>query len=120
MRYNIVPVAKPRMTASDKWKKRPVVMKYWAFKDEYKRLGLWFPEDDACITFGIEMPKSWTQKKRHDMSYRPHKSKPDLDNLLKGLADAVYEGDSVISSYGRVEKVWSFTGYIEITQRNAV
>ena len=26
---NITPVAKPRMTQSDKWKKRPIVEKYW-------------------------------------------------------------------------------------------
>ena len=35
---NIVPVAKPRMTQSDKWKKRPVVQKYWKYKDDLKLL----------------------------------------------------------------------------------
>ena len=33
---NIQPVAKPRMTRSDRWKKRPVVLKYWQFKDALK------------------------------------------------------------------------------------
>ena len=31
-RYNITPVAKPRMTKRDKWLKRSVVEKYWEFK----------------------------------------------------------------------------------------
>ena len=35
---NIVPVAKPRMTQSDKWKKRPATDKYWKFKDDLKML----------------------------------------------------------------------------------
>ena len=29
MYYPVEPVAKPRMTRSDRWKKRPVVEKYW-------------------------------------------------------------------------------------------
>ena len=32
--FNVNPVAKPRMTQRDKWKKRPVVDKYYAYKDE--------------------------------------------------------------------------------------
>ncbi|HHE6457291.1 TPA: RusA family crossover junction endodeoxyribonuclease, partial [Proteus mirabilis] len=31
--FNIEPVPKPRMTQADKWKKRPPVLKYFAFKD---------------------------------------------------------------------------------------
>ena len=33
---NIVHVAKPRMTQSDKWKKRPATTKYWKYKDDLK------------------------------------------------------------------------------------
>ena len=32
---NIIPVAKPRMTQSDKWKKRPATEKYWKYKDSF-------------------------------------------------------------------------------------
>ena len=28
----ITPVSKPRMTRADTWKKRPCVLKYWAYK----------------------------------------------------------------------------------------
>jgi Holliday junction resolvase RusA-like endonuclease len=62
------------------------------------------------------MPDSWSKKKRVAMCGNPHQSRPDLDNLLKGLADAVYpEDDSMISSYGSIEKVWAEHGFIEIT-----
>jgi Holliday junction resolvase RusA-like endonuclease len=114
MRYNIVPVAKPRMTGSDRWNKRPAVMKYWAFKDECKRLKVTFPISGACITFGIPMPKSWSLLHKQAMVGGPHRQRPDLDNLLKGLADAVYEDDSVIDSCC-IAKVWAIEGYIEIT-----
>ena len=114
MRYPIVPIPKPRMTRADQWRKRKCVMQYWAFKDECRLKGLRFPSRGASITFGLPMPASWSAKKRDLLDGNPHQSKPDLDNLLKGLADAVYEDDSVISSYGRLEKVWAREGFIEI------
>ena len=33
---DICPVAKPRMTQSDKWRERPAVVKYRAFADELR------------------------------------------------------------------------------------
>jgi len=116
MRYDIDPQPKPRMVRSDKWKKRKCTQAYWAFKDECRIKHLTFAKRDACIKFGIKMPKSWPDKLKSIMCGLPHQSKPDLDNLLKGLADAVYpENDSMISSYGRIEKVWAYNGFIEIT-----
>ena len=37
-KIKIIPRAKPRMTRADTWKKRPCVVKYWAYKDELRRL----------------------------------------------------------------------------------
>ena len=34
--YNKKGMAKPRMTKSDSWKKRPVVLKYWEYKNDIK------------------------------------------------------------------------------------
>ena len=114
MRYNITPIAKPRMTQRDKWQKRKCVVKYRAFKDQCRILGIRFPTMGASITFGLPMPASWSRKKRAVMRGLPHQSKPDLDNLLKGLGDAVYpDNDSMISSI-TVSKVWSEKGYIEV------
>ena len=36
MIYDITPCPKPRQTQSDKWKKRPPVLRYRAFADEVR------------------------------------------------------------------------------------
>ena len=37
IRYPLTGMAKPRMTKADTWKKRPIVLKYWAYKDSIKK-----------------------------------------------------------------------------------
>jgi hypothetical protein len=46
---------------------------------------------------------------------RPHKNKPNVDNLVKGLMDAVYEDDAHIWA-AWFEKRWGETGLIEILE----
>ena len=112
MIYKITPIAKCRMTRSDRWRKRPCVMRYWKFKDEVKKLGIKV-EDHDTIVFHIPMPKSWSTIKREEMDGAPHKQKPDIDNLLKALLDALFDDDSHISAI-RVRKHWSTEGMIGI------
>ena len=69
------------------------------------------PESGAIITFGIPMPKSWSAKKRAAMISAPHKQKPDIDNLLKALLDAVYKDDSGIWQI-TASKRWAENGFI--------
>lgn len=110
--YSITPVPAPRQTRSDKWKERPCVMQYRAFRDEIRRLGVCVGSWDY-ITFILPMPDSWNQKKRNDMRDRPHQQKPDIDNLLKALLDAIHEDDSHIHSIGG-RKLWGDKGMIII------
>jgi len=35
--FNVTPIGKPRMTQSDRWKKRDCVVRYFNFKDEIRR-----------------------------------------------------------------------------------
>jgi Holliday junction resolvase RusA-like endonuclease len=71
--------------------------------------------------FDIPMPKSWSKKKRALMAGTPHTSKPDLDNLLKTVKDAlngvVWPDDGQIAKFGLVAKYWSHdpVGYIKLT-----
>lgn len=111
--YLITPCPKPRMTRADKWKKRPIVMRYRAFKDRVRELNVELPEANSHIIFNISMPKSWNPTKRLKMLLRPHQSRPDLDNYLKGLFDAVYKEDSHIWDV-RATKLWAEAGSIEI------
>ena len=113
MIYDIEPVAKPRMTQRDKWAKRPCVMKYRDFKDQVKLNRIDLPECGAHITFIVPMPKSWSKKRRAEMNLRPHQQKPDLDNFVKALLDAVYEDDAHIWDIWAT-KVWGYAGEIMI------
>lgn len=111
-RYYILPVAKPRMTRSDKWKKRDCVMRYRDFCDEARSLRLNFNSGDH-ITFVLPMPESWSVKKRKQTNGEPHRIKPDLDNLIKAVCDALYENDSAIWDF-RATKIWGERGEIII------
>lgn len=113
--YLITPMGKPRMTRSDKWKQRPEVLRYRAFKDEVRLNKVSLPESGYHITFVIPMPQSWSKKKKTEMNGKPHQQKPDKDNLEKALLDAIFEDDCLIWD-GRVSKVWGETGKIIIKE----
>lgn len=116
MSINIQPVAKPRMTRSDRWKKRPVVLKYWQFKDALKEKAEqknWNLSKDITIYFSIAMPKSWSKKKKKQMNKQPHQQKPDIDNLIKSVLDSLAEDDSYVYSVKAV-KSWSEKGNVWI------
>ncbi|MEN0629463.1 RusA family crossover junction endodeoxyribonuclease [Phytobacter ursingii] len=113
--YPIVPMGKPRMTRADKWKKRPEVMRYRAFCDEVRLRGVVLPESGAHVTFVLPMPASWSKKKRQQHNSQPHQAKPDCDNMLKALMDALYEDDAHIWDC-RITKVWGEIGQIIIRE----
>ena len=119
MNYDICPVAAPRMTQRDKWAKRPAVMRYQAYRDKVRLARMTIPQP-CRIIFWMPMPKSWSLEKRKNMLFSPCRSKPDLDNLLKGLLDAVFykqgDADKCIWSVW-CEKRWTDeTGHISIGQ----
>lgn len=103
--YFITPVTAPRMVASDRYKKRPEVLRYRAFQDEVRLRRVEVPSPGK-ITFYMPMPDSWSQKKRREWNGRPHLQRPDIDNLIKALLDSVFEHDSHIWSI-TAEKRWS-------------
>lgn len=116
--FHIQPHTKPRMTIRDKWKQRPVVVKYRAYKDQLnlmaKLKGFELPENGMGFVFIFEMPKSWSKKKREEMNGKPHKQTPDLDNIIKGFWDALAEEDkhlwkvSAIKRWGKESAIIVF------------
>ncbi len=113
--FLITPIAKPRMTRSDRWKKRPCVIRYWDYKTRLQaQLDLYgiVIEDVIKVKFGVPMPKSWSKKKKQEMQEKPHQQRPDVDNLAKGLMDSLFQEDSHIHTL-HAKKVWSDVGYIE-------
>ena len=118
MILDIPPCAKPRMTRSDKWKKRQSVLKFFAFRDAVRQyckthgVSLIYPSFD--IEFHVPMPKSWSKKKRELYHAQPHQQRPDLDNYLKAWKDSVFEEDSIVWRV-QATKLWTDrSGYIII------
>lgn len=113
MIYNITPVPAPRMTQRDKWAKRPCVMRYFTFRDEVKKLGVNVNESGDAIVFVMPMPNSWSKAKKKSYDGSPHQQKPDSDNLLKSLLDAIFKDDSHVWDV-RISKIWGIKGQIVI------
>ena len=115
MEYKITPMAKPRMTRSDAWRNppRPIVARYWKFKSWCVLEKVALPCYGSHVTFVLPMPDSWSEKKKKQFDGQPHTQSVDLDNLLKGLCDAIYGNDSVIYDI-HVTKRWGREGKIII------
>ena len=111
--YDITPIAKPRMTRSDKWKKRECVEKYWDFCNQVKLLDIKLWSSGSHIIFMMPMPQSWSKKKKKRYNHKPHEQKPDKDNLIKSLLDAVFKNDAHIWSH-KYTKIWGYLGKIII------
>lgn len=115
MLLNTAPCPKPRMTRRDKWAERPAVMRYRAFCDELRsEVNGWeMPASGVWLMFYIEMPKSWSKRKRAKMDQHPHQQKPDIDNLVKAFLDALHVDDSHIHDI-RASKTWSEVPGIQV------
>jgi Holliday junction resolvase RusA-like endonuclease len=113
--FRVVPMGKPRMTQRDRWKKRPAVLRYHAFKDELRVIVSQYPHLRSFIESGtisrlswtayLPIPESWPKRKKAAMAGVLHRAKPDRDNIDKALLDALFPDDSGIAS-GRIEKRW--------------
>jgi len=117
----INPQAKPRMVASDKWKKRLVVEKYWVYKqliklslNQEQQEILEKTEKFESIKFYMALPESWSKKKKKETNNKPHQQTPDIDNLLKGLFDVLMIEDKRVWRIRELEKKWSNKPRIEI------
>lgn len=113
---DINPCPKPRMTRADRWKKRPAVMKYWAFKDKLLLLCKEKPKGEVFLIFHVPMPKSWSQKKKDKMLGEKHQQRPDIDNYTKAFLDCLCEEDSHVW-HTDCYKYWAVEGSIEYETR---
>lgn len=117
---DIAPVAKPRMTRRDKWKPSKAAQKYFDFANKIRakaareRYAITLP---LSITFVIEVPKSWSKKKKEKHIGELKDSRPDLDNYIKAFKDALCKEDSWVSHYGEMKKIWGTESKIIIHQK---
>jgi len=114
--FDCNPVGKPRMTQRDKWADRPIVSRYYAYKDTLalQRRGWVMQRSGLHIYFCMPMPPSWSKRKTEKMAYSPHMQTPDIDNLVKAFFDALTLEDKDIWNL-QATKLWSKLGRIFIT-----
>lgn len=114
IKIQINPVPKPRQTRSDRFKQRPCVLRYRAFADELRlkcKLKGYELDSIMNVDFFLEMPKSWSEKKKQKMNGRPHRQRPDIDNLCKACMDALLKEDSAVYRI-QASKYWAREGSI--------
>jgi len=117
------PIGKPRMTQRDKWKNRPCVERWFAWKDQAASQLREAGGHPANVVKSLSWvanfvpPKSWSKKKREAALGQPHRSKPDRDNIDKAVLDSLFPesagGDSGIPS-GHLRKVWAPEASLEV------
>lgn len=89
-------------------------MRYRAFADELRlKVGSYTPGQHVIVVFTMPMSKSWSDKKKELMNGKPHKQRPDIDNLSKAFLDALCEDDSHVYWLEAV-KLWGYEGEIDI------
>lgn len=114
----IDPIPKPRMVYSDKYKKRPIVSRYWNYKDNLKDF-LDIKDIENIKKFGLDIvfimpfPLSWSKKKKDEYNNMAHQKRPDIDNLAKAFLDCVMDEDSAVWNI-KAKKIWSEKGKIII------
>lgn len=108
----ILPVPKPRMTHSDRWNKRPCVLKYRAFVTELRLRGARLPSRYR-IEFVLPMPRTWPDHLKARMDGQPHLVRPDTSNLVKAVEDALVPRDERLHDIA-ASKVWGRKGRIRI------
>ena len=95
-----LPIAKPRQSRRDSFQPSSAVQRYRAWADTVREaasnayMGPRFIEPIPCAIamaaiFFLPIPKSWPKKRMMAAIQNElyHTSKPDLDNLIKGLKD---------------------------------
>ncbi|MDP9364397.1 MAG: RusA family crossover junction endodeoxyribonuclease [Chloroflexota bacterium] len=115
---DVAPVAKPRMTQRDRWAERPAVLRYRAYCDELRaKAGEagYGVGGVLRVRFALPMPASWSRAKRTRHDGAPHRGKPDVDNLCKGLMDCLLKDDAGVWRL-EAEKVWAERGAIAVWQ----
>lgn len=117
VRINIAPMGAVRTTQRGLWDAR--ARKYAAYKEELRhQLPGYELGDELHIYFYIQMPKSWSEKKKREMDDKPHKQRPDIDNLIKGFMDAMSPEDSSVWTV-YAEKRWQREAGIAIELEKA-
>lgn len=114
---DIVPMGAVRMTRKGKYKDE-AAQRYLSYKQaiqwqiavQNKEETIFENPVEVDVVFYMPIPKSWSKPKRERHAFKPHKTKPDIDNVLKGLFDAlnglIWKDDNLVAKVS-VTKVYT-------------
>ena len=119
-----LPIAKPRQSRRDRFQPSPAVQAYHAWADLVRLTARRFYRREPyagavslAATFILPIPASWSKEKRLAAGAGTlfHTSKPDLDNLIKGIKDplsaVLWVDDRQVIEY--LEPCWKRYGTAE-------
>jgi Holliday junction resolvase RusA-like endonuclease len=104
----VAPVPKPRQSPADRWRPSPRVLRYRAFADAVRA----FVGPPPCLVASVELvfflpaPKARRRGAKALREGSPHTLRPDTDNLVKAVLDALWEHDSGVWRI-TAEKRWT-------------
>jgi Holliday junction resolvase RusA-like endonuclease len=85
----------------------------WEVKQQYNGLPLSKNKGiSVAFQFFMEMPKTWSNKKKERFNMTLHEKRPDFSNLQKFVEDSLngilWEDDSIIANLDGSFKKWSY------------
>lgn len=115
--------ARPRVTRFGTYTPKKTLLAEEKVKAYFKKSCPYWEKSDKAIKVSAEfifkMPKYWSKKKKTEMLGKDKLSKPDNDNCLKLVLDALndlaYKDDSQVTRYGEVKKIYGEQGLAKIT-----
>ena len=110
----ITPQPAPRINYKATWTKP--AQRYFAYCNQLRYLYNQELPASLHIIFYMPMPASWSKKKRQLMLARPHRQRPDLDNLIKAVLDALDKGNDAYVYQIYASKHWAETGALIIEE----
>jgi len=93
----IIAMGKPTMTNKTKYSRKD----YWKYcNDIVASVKFRIPKNpiEIIIKSFIPMPSSWSMAQKEEMLGKLSTTKPDFDNIAKGICDALLTSDSCIGS----------------------
>ena len=73
---------------------------------------------ELSVVFVFSMPKSWSKKRQALTDGQWCLKKPDLDNCIGAVMDALLANDSHVASIKDCRKVWGYENQIIITLKS--
>lgn len=114
MKINITPQPAPRINYRATWT-RPA-QRYFAYCNRLRYLyGQELPASLRLI-FYMPVPASWSKKKQQEMVNKPHRQRPDTDNLIKAVLDALDKTNDAYVWRIYAEKYWAENGMLKIEE----